>query len=286
MINYEPLSFSERDFIDYSILLNSIFTRNKVKSIEYLKWEYLANPVGKAFGINAISNGELIGHYAAQPIKAIINKKEVPGLFALHIATKPDYRGKGVAVELNNLTHELARKMGYEFVIGVANALSTRVYVNKLGFSLISPFTAKMGIGLPKIIKTKSQSINYHRIWNDETLQWRLSNPNNTYYLIEKKEGKYILAETSKKGLFCIMYFISMDDTLTMPKFIKPIKSHMLNIWFGFNNDISWQNRLFITFPERLKPSPLNLIFKEISSFSFGLTCKNILINPIDHDSF
>lgn len=62
---------------------------------EYYRWQYEENPNGKVVSFNAYAeNGQLAAHYAAIPIKMILNGKQELGLLSLNTATHPLHQGK------------------------------------------------------------------------------------------------------------------------------------------------------------------------------------------------
>ena len=77
---------------------------------------------------------------------------------------------------LADATYQHAKNLGYSFVIGVANANSTTGFTRKLGFELISPLTAKIGIGKINYQST-GNLYNCERLWSKELLEWRLKDP-------------------------------------------------------------------------------------------------------------
>lgn len=286
MIVYEPIDLNDSSFVKYSKFLSSIFTKTTPKSIEYLKWEYLQNPMGEAMGYNAFFENKIVGHYVAQPIKSVIHGQEQKGLFALHVAVHPDMRGKGVFAEINSRTHSYAKDNGFKFIIGVANSNSTYVYTKKLNFSLISSLDTRFGFGTPAISKGISREVDYSRIWSEDSINWRLSNPNNSYYLKKSSKGTFILGKTGKPWLFCVLSFFPSHLSLQFPPNIKELKTQVPIVWYGRNNDFKWSTFKHFSIPQRFKPSPLNMIYLDLTGNNKVLHPSDIFFNPIDHDAF
>ena len=181
MYDIKPLDLSPKGIEICAELLSLVYSRSDQASEEkYLNWEYNLNPIGKAVGYNAWYNNKLAAHYVAQPIIMLINGKEARGLLSINTATHPEHQRKKLFTTLADATYQHAKNLGYSFVIGVANANSTPGFIRKLGFELISPLTAKIGIGRINYQSTKNPNT-CERLWSRESLKWRLRNPLKKY---------------------------------------------------------------------------------------------------------
>jgi len=163
--------------------------------------------------------------------------------------------------------------MGYQFIIGVANQNSTHGFLKKLGFYLVAPLTVKTGIGSIRYNK----ELNYvaKPIWSNETLSWRLKNPEGTYY----KAGNNVISKTDKAMFHALLYNGNNKlETLST-------KQPLFKLWMGLAKDLK-NFGLFMNLPEKLKPSPLNLIFKDLTGDLPTLGKDDILFESIDFDGF
>ena len=281
MISYNIQSEEKSSLEKTAAMLNYVMHK-KHFSADYLKWEYLDNPVGKALTQNAYEDDKLIGHYGAQPIISKISDKNHQGLFILNAAVMPEYQGKGILRTLVENLHSNAAKNGFGFLIGVGNKNSTPIYTKKFGFRSLGPADVKIGFGLPDADMNKE--VLYERIWDGESLRWRLNNPN-TKYSSSLKNNLTVLFKGNYPGLSTIM------GMFREPRFdlgsLTNNKNPGINIFLGKDPEINWkQNRSFISFPEVIKPSPLVLIFKELNNNRFSFTGEQIRFRCIDFDAF
>jgi len=283
-IEYRRLEISEQGIRECSEFLNRVFRKYKPKTPAYLTWEYMDNPVGFALGFNAYHNHQLIAHYVAQPILSRIFGAEMKGLFALHVATDPAFRGKGLFFEVNARTHQLAADLGFKFVIGVANQNSTPLYKKKLGFNVVSPLHTYISVGLPGSVDRTSDDVQYTRIWDTETSKWRMQNPNNDYAVYSKK-GNLIIGKTHHRGIKVIMKSCLANNGVSQIQTIKP-RFPGLYLWYGLGNELDWAKTLHVNLPQRLRPSPLNLIFKSLADIDLSFDPAKMIFNPLDHDGF
>ena len=257
----------------YSKLLSSVFYNTDKFSSDFLTWQYAQNPNGEVVGFDAFHGETLAGHYVTIPVSYYINGKIRKGLLSLNTATDSNHRGKGLFTQLANRTYEEAKKLGYEFVIGVANQNSTHGFLKKLGFYLISPLIVKTGIGSVSFDK----SLNYlaYPNWTEKSLEWRLNNPEGNYFV----KNRMIYSKTDKSGISAQLFKGLEND------FKLNSNNPVLKLWIGLARDLRCKG-LFFNLPKKLKPSPLNLIFKDLNGDLPKLNKEDILFELIDFDGY
>jgi hypothetical protein len=103
---------------------------------DYLIWQYLDNPNGKAFLFTSKekSDIELAGEYLVLPIKFWIDNNAVMGSLSLNTLTNPKYQGKGLFIKMAKYTYEACEKENAFFTIGFPNPQSYPGFVKKLDF--------------------------------------------------------------------------------------------------------------------------------------------------------
>ncbi len=269
--SFQPTATSPEKLKEYSVLLSTVFPESKRFTPEFLNWQYVQNPNGKVVGFDAYLNNELAAHYVTIPVLYAIHGKPTMGLLSLNTATHPNHQGKGLFTQLANKTYELAQELGYEFVIGVANANSTPGFLNKLGFRLVGQLEAKLGIGT---IKPGNAAYLLKSIWTHESREWRIKNPDKQYYIA----NNIIFTDTDKPLIYAIMG--QSQNVGESPKRIMPLK-----VWIGLDAGKTI-NGLFVNIPEKLKPSPLNLIFKRLNPAISSFQLKDVYFELIDFDAY
>ena len=237
---------------------------------DYYRWQYELNPNGKVVSYNAYYDNILVAHYAAIPIEMSFDGIIQKGLLSLNTATHSAHRGKGLFVKLAQMTYDHAREMGYKYVIGVANANSTHGFLTKLGFYQICPLEVRFGIG--DIFRYKIKKPNYV-IWNDKTIQWRLSNPYYKYCI--KKKAIY---GSMDKPLFKTI--ISENNNIVSR---GSLGFRPFNLYVGIGLDK--KGGLYCKVPKFVKHSPFNLIFKDMSDGVLPkISQDSIFFQLIDYD--
>jgi GNAT superfamily N-acetyltransferase len=195
----KPVTVSDADIVEIAVLLRTVFPDADHFTDEAVCWQYRDNPDGKVVGFNAWLDAVLAAHYVTIPLVARVHGVEERGLLSLNTATHPVHQGKGLFTRLANATYAHAKEQGFGFVVGVANASSTHGFTKKLGFQLVSPLRAMIGIGRLPCRDVNAQT-DYERVWSDAAVRWRLKHPAYSYKLKRSGEQRMVLSERSQFG--------------------------------------------------------------------------------------
>ena len=281
MYDFKQVAIDKHSLLVYSELLSQVFTSTNKFSPQFIEWEYKDNPNGNIIGFNAHYEGKLAAHYVTQPVQAVIDGKVRKGLLSLNTATHPEHQGKKLFTTLAEKTYGLAYNEGYEFVYGVANANSTPGFLKKLGFQLIAPLDAKIGLGQ---LKKKNDEDNYsfRRSWNNDELFWRLNNPSQGYTI--KKEQ--VIVPSGKIGLNAILGMFEKEQLRKVEIQNNLSKFGIANLYVGLDNSINWKKSLYFDVPNKFKSSPLNLIFKDLTGKGMKMEKETVKFQVIDFDGY
>jgi GNAT superfamily N-acetyltransferase len=276
------LDLSPEGLRSVTALLRQVFPDALHLTGEVLTWEYVDNPDGAAVGFNAWMGGDLAAHYATIPLRARVNGREERGLLSLNTATAPAHQGKGLFTKLADSTYRYAAQQGFGFVIGVANANSTHGFVKKLGFQLVSPLRAMVGAGpLPR---RTAAHVQYERLWHTDALRWRLAHPLYSYTLKHEAGTDLLLSERSQFGARLLLG--AMDRASLAGVEVPAHHGGLpLRIWVGLDPAMRWTLRPYVNIPMRLRPSPLNLIFKDLTGQGRTLDPAQVRFQALDFDT-
>lgn len=246
-----------------------------------VRWQYQENPEGAAVGFNAWHGAALAGHYVTLPMQATVDGKLEKGLLSLNTATHPSHQGKGLFTKLARATYEYAAQSGFGFVVGVANANSTHGFTKKLGFELVSPLRAMIGFGaLPTC--NPGADVQFAHAWNDQGLAWRLRHPAYPYRV--KEEGGRALILSQRKQ-FGARYVVGVRN---LPMHAGSIRrepgSVFRKVWIGLDPGMNWRGKAYVNIPMRFRPSPLNLIFKDLTGQGRTLDAARVRFDTLDFD--
>jgi hypothetical protein len=269
--NFKQTQTDDDSLKKYSNLLSKVFPGTSKYTFDFLKWQYRDNPLGEVVGFDAFYNNDLVAHYVTIPTQFEKEGVDYQGLLSLNTATDSKFQGKGLFTNLASKTYELGLQKNYQFVIGVANQNSTPGFIKKLGFTLIAPLDAYIYL-FSKDIPNNVSAFFKSRLPEDSIL-WRTNNPSNEYLfannkIYSKTDNKLIRAILSKEKLFTSAHSLPICFKLSI----------------GLNNAPNTNMKFKI--PDKLKPSPLNLIFKPLKSLNFNLDSRNIYFELLDFDAY
>lgn len=285
-MDFRPTEVSQSRLDSYAGLFQQCFPAATQLNPAYLKWLYADNPAGGVIGFDAWDGETLAAHYVCIPAMAIVNGRPDRVLLSLNTATHPGFQGKGLFTKLAELTYGKGADEGYAAVYGVANANSTPGFLRKLGFTLVSPLDAKVGLG--RISgkgggATADAGCGFKRIWEPATLAWRISNPERRYRLVSC--GDATVGAQASTGKIGLVAWAEIPDraaaglrvgrgspALRLHLGLRPSDDRSAGVWFDV--------------PGRLRPSPLNLIFKSLRDGTETLDANRVTLGQLDFDAF
>jgi GNAT superfamily N-acetyltransferase len=281
----EPLAFDDGRLRLYSDFLSRYYGRPDLFTVEYLAWQYRDNPVGRAVGWDAFFKGELVAHVATIPLRALIFDREEKWLLLVNAMTVPEHRRQGISVGLADRIERLGVDLGCTFIIGIANRNSTPAYIRGRGMEWSTTLDARVGIGLPRLKRNAGGGCDFKVLWDRESLAWRLKRPGTRYWRRQRGDHCTLFAPSGIAGIKTILANFPAsevgDDFPPRRRTALP-----LNLWIGKDARMSWARSCFVPIPDRLRPSPLNFLFKDLSGRNRSLKNKSIFFQAVDFDVF
>lgn len=284
-MNIKPIQFDDNSLNSYSALFARCFPPSPKFELEGLKWLYTRNPAGNAVGFDAWEGEELAAHYVCIPTAVSYAGKPARMLLSLNTATHPSFQGRGLFTKLAQATYDAAAEQGFEAVHGVANANSTPGFTRKLGFSLVQPLEARVGIGrLDVDARRLAENAKFQRIWTTEHLNWRCANPVNRITQRFRNGSSEFFA--AAKGRFLPAYAqlenagqatnVSADSSGASP----------LRLFLGLYPQGVCDYKRYMSIPQKLRPSPLNFIFRPLAGSLPPLEAGTVAFSFLDFDAY
>ncbi len=278
---------SHIDFLpQYGALYRTCFPKAIHLNSAYLRWLYNSNPLGGLVGADAWYGDEVVGQVVAVPGEYILNGKLIRGLLAVNVAVHPEFQGRFLFKKLGLKMCEYGAEDGYEFVIGVANKAATPGWVRQMGFQLVQPLEARLGLGnLNLDWNTIVITEQFRHDWSAESLLWRLSNPNRP--ISSRNLDDQLQCYTPAKGQILPVYGevpISFKSNTVIGRsvnFISPLR-----LFLGLIPDGGYQFKRYKTIPERYRPSPLNLIYRSLNQRVQKLEKGCVSFSFLDFDAY
>lgn len=265
-----------------SNLLRLVFPKARQLTPSYLEWQYVLNPDGPALGCNAYLGDELVGHMSAIPMRTRLDGVELNGIFTMNGAVHPAHRGRKLQSGISHGIFEDAKSRGYAFCFATGNKYSTGPLLTR--FQMVAPLQARIGFGLPRRHSGDFQP-SFERVWSKEALEWRLANPEQNYRVGRRGGQLTVSAPSGRAGIGALLYH--GPDAWGVPERIGSPSGHgPLKVWLGLDPGVDWQKSTFLNIPARLRPSPLNLMFKDLSGGSLYPDPARLVFRAIDFDPY
>ncbi|MBW3096880.1 GNAT family N-acetyltransferase [Pseudohoeflea coraliihabitans] len=269
---------------DHLHLLQTCFPHSSIFSKAYLTWLYLDNPAGEVVGYDAFHEGQLAATYVCIPTRAVLRGRPVRALLSLNTATAPNHRGKGLFTKLAERCYAHAENTGYEVVFGVANASSIGGFSRKLGFQDVISLEARVGIGpFPRIDFDQAYSQAEFRCdWDLERLTWRAGNPAGKLSLSRQSERIQICGATDFR-LVNVQGELPLSSTVASTASLRPAP---FRLHLGLAPRGTSRGGLSIAIPDKMKPSPLRLIYRNLSASDDRINSDSVFFQFIDFDAY
>lgn len=279
-LEIRPSGTAPEQLAAYSDLLGRVFGPLPKFSISALEWLYRNNPEGAVVGADAWSGDTLAAHYVTIPIRVQVEGEPARGLLSLNTATAPDFQGKGLFTTLAEAAYAAAREQGFQCVFGFANANSTPGFLRRLAFQNVRSLDA--GLLLLPPHRLCDAPIGFQVDWTPANLAWRLANPTATYRVARQGDLLGVWADTGVPMLRCAAFLPGHAEVA--PNGGRPWTPPL---FIGLDPRLSLQAHAFAPIPSRLRPSPLNMIWRSLDeSLPETLDPATIAISFLDFDPY
>lgn len=249
----------------------------------FLQWQYYDNPAGAPLGCNIDDGERLVGHLMGIPQTVRLHAQPKLVTLIMNVAIHPDYRGRGLFLELVRRVAAMSAERGHAGVVGVANQQTIRAYETKLGFQNVAGLDAHVELLPQRIDMARAMAdADYAQCWTDETLAWRLKNPANPLRIAAVTADSVIVEGASTLPLICARAAI--------PRAGLSVLAHGIalgpGVVLGLTPKGTARRRLAMTVPQRLRPSPLRMIWLNHAKPGDQLDPERVLFSFLDFDAF
>jgi GNAT superfamily N-acetyltransferase len=154
-----------------------------------LEWFYERNPVRPASVLLAEEDGHVVGSVAIsfQPLDGIVG-------FAVHLATDPAFRGRGIFSELQAANEDRAREAGVSTLLTVPTPESARILIGRLGWTQLPSLRVWARPWLPARVNARRVA-RFDHAW----LDWRFVDAPRTYTLLSG-DGHAVVGHRGRFG--------------------------------------------------------------------------------------
>ena len=268
-------------------LLNHVFEHADPLTVASLRWYYDENPAGEAAVGRVEEDGKRLGNYALIPnrYRSIAGEERVLGV-GVDLAVDPDARGSGAFRRTVEDSYARATSMGFDGILGVANANSAPRMVATLGWRSLAalPVTMIPAVGSTKGFRSteittetidvvdslvddefpRSSTSGFAPIWTTELLRWRLQRPGHSYSVHVSDDLVVVSTRThvAKLPFGVILGVLSRRDVPRVPvgRVAAVVGRHHkapFVIHWGRSPALRMRG---VPLPQKLMPSPLSLV--------------------------
>ena len=139
MINYK---ISNLDLLNnYLILYKKCFPVFK-KNIEYFRWLYNANPMGKYIVIDAFDGDKLVGQIGCIPYDFKFHNNKIRTIVSINICIDKLYRGGQIFHKLSSSFEKLLIKNNYDLLIAIGNKMASPAWIRSLNMKNLGQLKA------------------------------------------------------------------------------------------------------------------------------------------------
>lgn len=284
-MNIKPIQFDDNSLKCYSNLFAQCFPPSAKFEQEGLNWLYTRNPAGNAVGFDAWEGDKLAAHYVCVPTIVSYAGKPRRMLLSLNTATHPSFQGRGLFTKLAQATYDAAGEQGFEAIHGVANANSTPGFLRKLGFRLVQPLEARVGIGRLHVnARRLAEGTQFQRIWTPEHLKWRCTNPVNRIVPRSRNGTSQFFAAAKGRLLPVYAQLENADLAKTIPE--NGVGASPVRLFLGLYPEGACDYARYFSIPQKFRPSPLNFIFRPLHDNLPPLAAGAVAFSFLDFDAY
>jgi len=284
VLEVRPLDLSPSGIERTCKLLNVVYPHARHITPAYLDRLYNGNPLGRTSGYSGFDeHGDLVAHYLVIPIKTRIFGTDELGIWPFQLATHPGYRGKGLFTRMTEQSFDAAREAGYSYISGITNAMSTPLWVGKWGCQNICSLDVKIGVG-PTPPRREGTELDFVRVWDAPGLEWRLGIAEHGYRVASRDGRGHLYAPTGRFGIWVEVGNYAKE---LLPRDLAPYRGPQpLRLWIGRDPSRDWSGSLYFDVPERLKPSPLNLLWYDLTGQGRTFDPARVRYDVFDFDGY
>jgi predicted N-acetyltransferase YhbS len=249
----------------------------------FLDWQYYGNPTGEPLGCNIDDGERLIGHLMGIPQAVRLHGRPATVTLIMNVATHPDYRGRGLFLELVRRVAAMSAERGHAGVVGVANQQTIRAYETKLGFQNVAGLDAHVELLPQRIDMPRALAeADFVQRWTDESLAWRMKNPANPLRIAGATADSLIVEGASTLPLVRARAVIPRRGLNLSGRGMAVGPGVVL----GLTPKGTSRRRLAMTVPPSMRPSPLRMIWLKHDAPGDRLDPERILFSFLDFDAF
>ena len=266
-------------------LLAAVFPTAPRLDADWLSWGYLRNPLGPSISCTAQAEDRVVAHVGGRLLRARLAPGAPPasGILVHHAATEPGFRGRGLLVELVEAAVARAADAGAEFAVAVLNRNSFHAFVRRAGFTALGPLSVRVGVGPPPGRECAAPPADFEPVREPAWLAWRLAPPGSPYRARRRPAGCELWADSGSLGIPVLLGEASdpaAGERLPLFSARSPLRA------FVGLDPARRRGVAYAEVPLRLRPSPLELVFRPLGSGVVAPDPARVRFEALDFDAW
>lgn len=161
--NYTFTEYQESDRQGVLELMQDTFASENMRKVEffnfdYWKWQYLANPAGKAITLLAKDHNRIIGQYANIPARLKLNGKFLNSVTVIDLMVRPEYRRQGLFKKMGEAANQQLAQAGVALSLAFpSRSDSYSGFINKLGWFKVGDLPVMVKLVWPLTLRRKTK---------------------------------------------------------------------------------------------------------------------------------
>jgi GNAT superfamily N-acetyltransferase len=251
---------AREELSDLAALLAETFPGAPRLDLAWLAWSYLGNPLGPSLSARARADGRCVAHLGGRRLVARVGGAPRPGILVHHAATAPAHRGRGLLVRAIEALLACAADEGAAFAVAVLNRNSFHGFVHRAGFSALGPLAVRVGAGEPPP-RSDAPPLELEPVRDAAWLAWRLAPPGSPYRARLRAGGAELWMPAAAFGIPVLLGSAPEASAAGLARFAPrtPLRAVV-----GLDPARRFRGRAYAELPLRLRPSPLELVFRPL----------------------
>ena len=212
-------------------------------------------------------------------LSGLVEGEPQPGLFIVNGAVAAAHRRRRLQSRISEAIFEEGARRGFTFCFSTGNRYSTIPLLTR--FRMLRPLEVRLGFGEPARRKAPARP-SFERRWSEEALRWRLANPEVRYAVRTDGSATSILAPSGFPGISALL--MQMSDCYGLAG--GGDAPRPLRVWLGVDPSVDWRRSAYVPIPQRLRPSPLNLVFRDLTGGDYLPDPRRLVFHGLDCDAY
>ena len=131
--------------------------------------------------------------------------------------------------------------------------------------------------------RSQRSDLEFVRIWSREGIAWRSRLPEQPYRVVLRGNRGHLYA----RARYGIPVDVGSFERGDLPSGLRPLRTlDPLRMWIGLDSARDWSRSAYFDLPVRIRPSPLNLLFYDLTDRKRSFDPAHVRYDLFDFDAY